>query len=148
MISCFLSSKNTVFWRAEFGNMKNKRFLYSLLIIATIVLGLLSRKIKIIPLFIGDMLYAIMMYFIIRFLFLKASAKNIALVSLLTCYVIEIQQLYQADWIVNLRATTIGHLILGQGFLWSDMISYTLGIGIIFTIESFLNSPADSQQKS
>ncbi|WP_447637404.1 ribosomal maturation YjgA family protein [Flavobacterium microcysteis] len=124
--------------------MKKTRLSYLLFIFGTIVLGLLSRAIKTIPLFIGDMLYAIMIYFMIHFLFPKAKTRTIALVSLLVCYAIETLQLYQADWIVNIRSTTIGHLILGQGFLWSDIIAYTFGIGIVFIIESFLKKPTDS----
>lgn len=94
--------------------------------------------------FIGDMLYAIMIYFMMHFLFPKAKTKTIALVSLLVCYVIETLQLYQAHWIVTIRSTTIGHLILGQGFLWSDIVAYTFGIGIAFIIESLLKKPANS----
>ena len=47
---------------------------------------------------------------------------------------IEISQLYQAEWINNIRHTTLGGLILGQGFLWSDMVAYTVGviIGALF----------------
>ncbi|MEZ0004782.1 hypothetical protein ABH942_000125 [Flavobacterium sp. 28YEA47A] len=128
--------------------MKKPGLYYFLFFLGTIVLGLSSRTIKGIPLFIGDMLYAIMIYFIMHFLFPKAATKIIALVSLLVCYVIETLQLYQAHWIVNIRSTTIGHLVLGQGFLWSDILAYTFGIGIVFIIENFLKKPTDSLQKS
>lgn len=123
--------------------MKNRRFLYALLILATICFGLLSRKIKGIPLFVGDVLYAVMIYFMIRFLFSKAKAQKIAFISLLICYAIETFQLCQAEWILSIRNTTVGHLVLGQGFLWSDMIAYTMGIGIIFLIENSLNKSSD-----
>lgn len=124
--------------------MKKTRLFYLLFLFATIALGLLSRAIKDVPLFIGDLLYAVMIYFIMHFLFPKAKTKIIALISLLACYTIEALQLYEADWIVNIRSITIGHLILGQGFLWSDIIAYTFGIGIVFIIESFITKPADS----
>ncbi|WP_347030238.1 DUF2809 domain-containing protein, partial [Bacteroides intestinalis] len=42
-------------------------------------------------------------------------------------YCIEISQLYQADWANIVRSTTLGALIFGHGFLWSDMICYTVG---------------------
>lgn len=128
--------------------MKQPRLYYLFYLLGTIGLGLLSRSIKGIPMFMGDLLYAIMIYFVMHFLFPKAKARTIALVSLLVCYVIETLQLYQADWIVNIRSTTIGHLILGQGFLWSDIAAYTFGIGIIFIIENLLQKPADHLQKS
>ncbi|MFR3072503.1 MAG: DUF2809 domain-containing protein, partial [Paeniclostridium sp.] len=41
---------------------------------------------------------------------------------------IEISQLYQAQWINNIRNTIIGGLILGHGFLFEDLISYSIGI--------------------
>jgi len=49
---------------------------------------------------------------------------------------IEMSQLYQAEWINNIRHTTLGGLILGQGFLWSDIVAYTAGviIGALFEI--------------
>jgi len=47
---------------------------------------------------------------------------------------VEISQLYQVEWLNNIRSTTLGRLVLGQGFLWSDIISYTVGI----TIATFL----------
>ena len=36
--------------------------------------------------------------------------------------------LYHAPWIDNLRQTTLGGLVLGFGFLWSDIFCYTIGI--------------------
>ncbi len=65
----------------------------------------------------------------------------------MVCYIIETLQLYQADWIVSIRATTLGRLILGQGFLWNDILAYTFGIGIVFMIENILKSSRNRQQK-
>ena len=45
-------------------------------------------------------------------------------------YGIEISQLYQAPWIDATRATRLGGLVLGHGFLWSDMVCYSVGIGV------------------
>lgn len=49
------------------------------------------------------------------------------LLSLLICYAIEFLQLYQAKWIIELRKTLFGRYVLGQGFLWSDILAYTFG---------------------
>lgn len=113
------------------------RIRYFLIICFIIILGLLSRKVDFLPLFIGDILYAVMIYFIIRFLFLKSPSKNIVIISILICYTIEFLQLYQADWIVGIRNTTLGHLILGQGFLWSDLLAYIFGIILCHILEKF-----------
>lgn len=120
--------------------MKTNRLFYFLIIIGIIILGLLSRKIEAIPLFIGDILYACMIYLIIRFLFIKIKSHKIAVISLFVCYAIEALQLYQADWINTLRNTTFGYLVLGQGFLWSDISAYTFGVGISFSIERFVDN--------
>jgi hypothetical protein len=123
--------------------MKNSRFTYLSLIVITVVLGLLSRHIDGIPLFIGDILWATMIYFGFRFLFIKKPTKFIILASLLFCYAIEFSQLYQAPWINNIRHTVIGGLILGEVFLWGDMLSYTIGVGIGVLIETIITKRAE-----
>lgn len=105
------------------------RIVYLILIIATILIGLISRT-SITPDFIypyiGDFLYALMIFFIVGFIFNKGRSLQNAFISLLICYLIEISQLYQADWINAIRSYRLGALILGHGFLWSDLISYAL----------------------
>jgi hypothetical protein len=110
------------------------RLIYALFVLIVIALGLLSRKIAMIPLLVGDVLYAVMMFLIICFLFLRLSFKNIALISLSICYLIEFGQLYTAPWIDRIRDTTFGALVLGRGFLWSDLVAYTLGTAICLFI--------------
>lgn len=107
-----------------------KRFIYALLVLVVIAAGILSRKTTMAPLFVGDILYALMMFLLIRFLLIKSSYQKIAIISLAICYLIELAQLYHAPWINQIRGTTLGALILGRGFLWSDMAAYTAGIGI------------------
>jgi len=113
--------------------VNQSRTRYFLLICGTIALGLLSRRIPGVPLFIGDILWAMMIFFIARFLVPKAEPGSVAIYSLLFCYLIEISQLWQAPWLVELRRTLPGRLILGQGFLWSDIVCYSLGILIIWS---------------
>jgi hypothetical protein len=116
------------------------RLRYLNLIVITIILGLLSRHIKGIPLFIGDVLWATMIYFGFRFLFIKKSIRWVTIASLLFCYAIEFSQLYQAPWINNIRHTVIGGLILGEVFLWGDMLSYTAGVGIAVCVELLMRN--------
>ena len=75
-----------------------------------------------------------MFFFIIGFLFPNVKTLKIALISISICYIIELFQLYQSEWINNIRNNKLGGLILGFSFLWSDIISYTLGgfTGFIF----------------
>ena len=117
--------------------IKRNRTLYSVLIIATIGLGLVSRADfipKLIYPFFGDILYSLMIFFIIGFIFTDLSSLKIALISIGICYIIELSQFYEANWIVEFRNNKLGGLILGYGFLWSDLISYLVGgvLGLSF----------------
>lgn len=91
-----------------------------------------------IPSFIGDTLYAVMIYFGMRFIFVNRNNKIAILFALLFCYCIEFQQNYRADWIVQIRRTSIGHYVLGQGFLWSDLGCYTIGVFVAYLFDSIL----------
>lgn len=116
------------------------RLKYFSLTILTMVLGLLSRKFmaylpNLIAPYLGDALWATMVYFGFRFLFPKSKIKICFLIAIIFSFGIEISQLYQAQWINNIRATTLGALILGHGFLWSDLICYTIGVLIGYFID-------------
>ncbi|MFR9069047.1 MAG: DUF2809 domain-containing protein [Paraclostridium sp.] len=63
-----------------------------------------------------------------RFLFPKLNITKSLVLAFLFSFSIEISQLYQAQWINNIRNTIIGGLILGHGFLFEDLISYSIGI--------------------
>jgi Protein of unknown function (DUF2809) len=109
--------------------MKNTRLNYFIIVVAIIIVGLLSRKISGIPLFFGDILYGMMIYFMFKLILINTKLITVTLISLNTCFAIEFLQLYQASWIVELRNTTIGHYIFGQGFLWIDLICLAIGVG-------------------
>lgn len=115
--------------------MKKSRIYYFFVFLSIIILGILSRKISFIPLWIGDFLYAVMIYFLVRIFVPFKKAFSIFLLSLLICYAIEFLQLYQAEWIIELRKTLFGRYVLGQGFLWSDILAYTFGTFTAFSLE-------------
>ena len=121
-----------------FFTFMKTRIYYFLLVCFILIVGLVSRKIDFIHLAVGDILYAMMIYFMIRFLFIKSKPISVAFLSLLLCFAIEFSQLYQARWIVEIRSTTLGHLVLGQGFLLSDLLAYTFGILLSFISEKYL----------
>ena len=119
--------------------MKKKRIQYFWITILILVLGILSRKTIIIPLFVGDILYAFLIYFGLRFLFPHFKIIKTTIFALLFCISIELFQLYKASWIITIRNTTLGHYILGQGFLWIDIISYTIAVIISSRIDKKIN---------
>ena len=114
-----------------------KRLRYLLFTLITIGIGLLSRKPFIPTLiypYLGDVLYTFMFYFIFAFLLPNEKPLKLAFFSIALCFLIEISQLYQADWINDIRNTRLGGLILGYGFRWSDLVCYSLGglMGAVF----------------
>lgn len=121
--------------------MKGVRFEYLLLTLGTIVLGLLSRKADVctsdfVRMYAGDVLWATMVYFGCRFLFAGMRRSVSFGVALVFSYLIEVSQLYHAPWIDAIRRTTLGGLVLGFGFLWSDLVCYTAGVllGIVLDV--------------
>ncbi len=120
--------------------MNKLRLKHLLCVVAVIAAGLVSRKMAFIPLWLGDALWAVMIYLLMRMIFIHTCIIKIAAWSLTFCFAIEISQVYQAPWINHIRSTLIGHLILGQGFLWSDLIAYTVGILTIAIVENLLHT--------
>jgi len=115
--------------------MKTNPIVYFWLTILILVLGILSRKASIIPLFFGDILYAVLIYFGLRFLLFNLPIKITALLALTFCFIIEVSQLFQTPWMIAIRKTTLGHYVLGQGFLWSDLLCYFVGIFIALNFD-------------
>lgn len=111
------------------------RFIYLAATLVVMVLGLSSRRYgAYLPVFIaeyaGDTLWSLMVFLGISFLFPATKSLNRGGIALAFSYLMEVSQFYHAPWIDALRETTLGGLILGFGFLWSDLICYTVGIGI------------------
>ena len=120
--------------------MKSNRKNYFILILLILILGILSRKISGIPLFFGDVLYAVLIYFGLRFLFIHLKTHKTFLLSLLFCFGIEILQLVQIDWLIAIRKTTLGHYILGEGFLLLDLLCYVVGSSTTYYFDKLIFS--------
>ncbi|ASU32283.1 hypothetical protein MuYL_0380 [Mucilaginibacter xinganensis] len=129
-----------VIYFAKISMMKGK-LLYIILISIAIISGLLSREFKVVPVFIGDILWATMVYFILRMLFTHKTLNFAIVVSLLFCFAIEFSQLYKAPWIDNLRHTLFGRLVLGETFLWSDLLCYASGIALGILVDLLFVKP-------
>ncbi|MBO9128561.1 DUF2809 domain-containing protein [Bacillus sp. 165] len=116
------------------------RVWYAVMLIIVVVLGLGSRKMAdvihdVLDTYLGDALWGLMIFIGVGFLFKETQTKFVALIGLVFCYSIESTQLYHAAWLDAIRQTTLGGLVLGYGFLWSDLVAYTLGIGTGVVIE-------------
>lgn len=78
----------------------------------------------------GDTLWALMVYLGLGVVVPTARTSRRAALALALSYSVEASQLYRAPWIDALRQTAIGGLVLGYGFLWSDIACYTIGVSL------------------
>ena len=110
-----------------------KRILYFILVLATIHLGVGTRDYAsslpwLVAEYGGDVLAATCIFFGVRFIMIKSYFIKVTLVSYLICILVETAQLYQGAWIVEIRNTRWGGILMGKGFLWSDWICYAGGV--------------------
>jgi len=124
------------------GKMKRNRYIYFIFTLVVMGLGLLSRKLNNLPTFVstysGDVLWALMVFLLIAFVFDKKSTIFITVCSMVFSYGIELSQLYHSPWIDNVRNTILGGLVLGFGFLWSDILCYTVGILMGMILDKYM----------
>ncbi|WP_308639340.1 ribosomal maturation YjgA family protein [Paenibacillus silvisoli] len=121
--------------------MKKQRFAYACAAALFVMLGLASRSGggRELPDWIaahaGDALWAGMIYWCFRMCAPHWKPLTAAVGSALVCALVECSQLYQADWINEIRAATLGALVLGHGFLGIDLIRYAAGVAAAWGIE-------------
>jgi hypothetical protein len=119
------------------------RWRYVGLLVATILLGLATRRFpqafpQIIATYGGDTLWAVMVVWLFAIARPQATTMALAVSAIVVAVLIECSQLYHAPWIDTLRATTPGALVLGQGFLWSDLVCYAVGVSLAALIDRLI----------
>jgi len=124
-------------------NVTRSRFLYIILMAGTAVVGIGSRVQGIrVPFFMaqyaGDTCWALFVYLGVGLLAPRLSIRWVALIAGAVAVLDEVSQLYHAPWIDAIRQTSVGGLILGYGFVWSDFLCYLAGIAIGMGGEYFL----------
>ena len=120
-----------------------RRIVYLLFAIVTMLVGLASRRFRQhLPTFIGeysgDVLWALMLFLVVSFVLAGRPLVQRCTISLVVAIAVEVSQLYHAPWIDGIRNTTLGGLVLGFGFLWSDLVCYTVGIAAGTMADRFL----------
>jgi len=120
--------------------MNRNRLLYGAGTGVVVVLGLASRHYAsalppFLALYAGDTLWAMVVFGVIGVLAPAWSSFRVATVALILSCAVETSQLYQAAWINAVRDTRAGGLVLGYGFLWSDILCYTAGVSLAVALE-------------
>jgi hypothetical protein len=96
-------------------------------------------------LYFGDYLWAMLLFFLFALTLRTSNTFKVAMVTLVFTYIIEISQLFHPQWLEYLRSIKLFALVLGYGFLWSDIAAYTVGVSTGALLECFLQK--DSLRK-
>lgn len=86
----------------------------------------------------GDALWAAMIFCMLAFVRPGASTASLAVGALAIAAAVEASQLVHAPWLDALRGTTLGALALGQGFKWSDLLCYAVGVAVASGVDAAL----------
>ncbi|NJO15572.1 MAG: DUF2809 domain-containing protein [Thioploca sp.] len=121
------------------------RVTYFIMILIVTGLGLASRRYpELLPDFIsryaGDTLWALLVFLVMGWVLPSLSTWKVAAMALLFSLLIETSQLYHAPWLDEIRRYRLAALILGHGFLWSDLGCYSVGVTLGVIIEKLVNA--------
>ena len=121
--------------------MNRARSRYALAILLIIVAGLASRSSAFhhlspfLATYAGDALWALTVFLVLGFIFPKSPTLTLAATAVAISFAVEFSQIYQAPWISQIRQTLPGKLLLGSGFLISDLVCYLIGIALGAVVE-------------
>ncbi len=126
----------------------------AILLAITCGLGIGSRRFAghlpgFVATYAGDTLWALALFLFLGLILPRVATARVAAAAWVGSLLVEVSQLYHAPWIDSIRRTSLGGLVLGFGFLWSDLVCYTVGVGLGVVLEhgmSFVLGLPDSDR--
>ena len=106
-----------------------------------VALGLGSRRGGVpdfVVLYAGDVLWGAFFFALGAFLWPSVASLRLWLGAVIVTELIEASQAWRAEWLVALRATKLGGLLLGHEFLWSDVVCVAVGATMAFMVDTWL----------
>lgn len=112
------------------------RFVYFIAAVVIVLAGLASRRYRgqlpaLLAEYAGDTLWALMLFLLVSAVVAGRPLMVRAALAIVLASLVEISQRYHTPWIDSIRQTTLGGLVLGFGFLWSDLACYSVGIALV-----------------
>ena len=111
----------------------NYFILLVLLLLTEVIIAIYVHDAYIRP-FGGDFLVVILIYCVIKS-FANFRVNPTAVFVLLFAYSIEVLQYFNFIKLLGLQASPVARVIMGTYFAWTDMLMYTLGIGLVWLVE-------------
>jgi hypothetical protein len=87
--------------------------------------------------YLGDVLWGSLFFLLFALVWPRQGSLRLGAYAVVATEAIELSQLYQADWANQLRSTRLGGLLLGHGFLWSDVLCVFLGAGLASALDGW-----------
>ena len=116
------------------------RLAYAALIALTIAAGLACRyaPLGLSPFWVkygSSGLWAVMVYFGLRFLAPKARISTTLALALAIAALTEFSRLLHLPWLDAFRLTTAGILTVGRVFAWANLVAYAAGIALAAALD-------------
>ena len=113
--------------------MTRQRWCLLAAMVVVLIVGLASRwsqlpRPELFATYAGDTLWAVLVFLLLAFAMPRRAPLFIGALAIAIAFGVELLQLYRAPWLDAMRNTLPGRLVLGQGFLFSDLICYNFGI--------------------
>ena len=106
---------------------------FVILLLIEVVIALFAHDNFIRP-FFGDFLVVILIYCFIKS-FLNTPLVMTAVAVLLFSYLIEVLQYFNIIKMLGLQNSNLVRVVIGTSFEWTDLIAYTLGIGLVILLD-------------
>lgn len=97
----------------------------------------------------GDALWAAMMVWWVALLLPLRDWRVRGAIAYGICVAVETSQLVHTPWLDALRATTLGHLVLGSDFDSRDLAAYAIGVLLALLLERLVlvNEPRAAEKE-
>jgi uncharacterized protein DUF2809 len=122
-----------------------KRHIYILIVLAVVIAGILSRlfrsNVVLLDKYLGDALYAALLYLLLSLVWPSGSTIRKAVVALNLMICIETFQLTLIPLQLSQSQNTVLKIlavVLGTRFSWLDLLAYAIGIAGIYLIDEYV----------
>ena len=95
--------------------------------------------------YLGDVLVVILLYCFVQSFF-NLQVKTAAFSVLAFAFIIEFLQFLNIVEKLSLEKSKLARTVIGTSFSWIDLLTYAIGIAIVFTAEKYIQKQSEIQR--